>query len=309
MTVSNPIVAWEILQALSGQAQRRVVGRLAPLAAICFALVAALGLGVCYLGFAAPPSTPLGPDTQALFEMMRSGEGEVAVQCVAAAAAVRGGWGPAPGDEIVYDPDLPRQARGGTPVVDEFPLECANLRLEHDREECVQDFLAEERQVLFGPSMFANPGQAGDSVPRPALDDLLSTYIEEVGHSWQEYLYETEGRGYGARTRAFSQEEARRGGHGREYQVKRYILSLDGNWLALSDQQRHELQAAICDEEGYASPAWTPLLPYPANQGYPVPSYGPPPGWPNPDGWPVTTPTMEEYERFCASAGFSQDPR
>lgn len=301
ITTHNPIVAWGILQRLSRQARFRLVVRLKYLVLISLALLAVLNLGIYCFGFVAQPSAPFEPDTQSLYEMMQRGDGDAALQVVAARADVLGGWGPAPGDAIVYDPDLPRLARGGTPIVDEPPLECTDARFERDRDACIRDFLVEEQQVLFGPSMFSNPEKKGVTAPRPVFDDLLSTYIEEVGHSWQEYLYETEGRGYGERTQLITQEEAQRGARGREYQVKRYILSLDGNLLALSDQQRHDLQAAICDDAGYANPAWNPLLPYPANQGHSVPSYGPPPGWPNPDGWPVTTPTVDELHRFCAS--------
>ena len=73
---------------------------------------------------------------------------------------------------------------------------------------------------------------------------------------------------------------------GWEYQVKRYILSLDGSWLSLSAAERQELKSSVCD--GYANPRYRP-----------VPEYSAPPLWPNPAGWPTTAPTASELRAFC----------
>src|SRR5690606_39726065 len=59
----------------------------------------------------------------------------------------------------------------------------------------------EERHVRFGRALFMNDCGTNAPVPRASVDDVLATYIEEMGHSWQEYYYETEGRGEGPRTR------------------------------------------------------------------------------------------------------------
>jgi hypothetical protein len=128
----------------------------------------------------------------------------------------------------------------------------------------------------------------GSSAPRPAFDDLLAIYLEEVGHSWQEYLHETDGLGRGARTRQTSWEDGLYRLNGWEYQVKRYILSLDGNLLALSQEERERLYADMCAGDGYANPL-----------GRSVSAYGAPSGWPNPQGWPTAAPTLEAFQAFC----------
>jgi hypothetical protein len=102
--------------------------------------------------------------------------------------------------------------------------------------------------VRFGFFTFANEKVNGVTVPRP-VDDMLSVYIEEVGHSWQEYLFETEGRGSGERTRLISAFESQYWGPGWEYQVKRYILSLNSTWLSLSRAERREIKASICKKD------------------------------------------------------------
>ena len=117
------------------------------------------------------------------------------------------------------------------------------------------------------------------------VDDILSVYIEEVGHSWQEYCYETEGQCRGERTRQTSWGEGQMRVAGWEYQVKMYLLSLDGDLLDLSEAERVELVAAIC--EGYANPRFS------------VVTSSPPPGWVNPEGWPTSPPTSEEIDALC----------
>jgi hypothetical protein len=233
-------------------------------------------------------ATATGPDMLTLTDMLQNGQGEAALQLVVAAAAELGSWSAAPGDELTYDPYMSRKIRGSSLDYDEFP-DCGNPKVASDEQACRAQFQMLEHQVRFGPSFFSTPEDGGGATPRPAFDDLLSTYIEEVGHSWQEYLYETEGRGSGARTRQTTLAESERWSFGREYQVKRYILSLDGTLVNLSDQQRVSLTTQIC--EGYANPL-----------GHDVPEYGAPAGWPHPEGWPVTAPTPDELVAFCAGA-------
>jgi hypothetical protein len=227
-----------------------------------------------------------GPDVASLVAMVHNGEGESALQLVVETAATLGNWGPAPGDTVVYDRFMSRNVRGAVQDYDDLP-DCSNPKISPDEQACIAQFQALEQQVRFGPSLFSTPQDDGSAAPRPTFDDLLSTYIEEVGHSWQEYLYETDGRGNGARTRLTSQAESEHWGPGREYQIKMYILSLDGTLLTLSDQQRANLRGQICD--GYANPV-----------GHDVPAYAAPAGWPNPDGWPTVTPTQEALQAFCA---------
>ncbi|MBN1966098.1 MAG: hypothetical protein JW910_15720, partial [Anaerolineae bacterium] len=122
------------------------------------------------------------------------------------------------------------------------------------------------------------------------FDDVLSTYIEEVGHSWQEYLYETDGLGSGPRTRPTGYYEAMHFAPGSEYQVKLYILNLDGTVLHLSAEERARFVDAICEADGYANPV-----------GREVPAYGAPTGWPNPEGWPTVAPTEAEHAALCTT--------
>lgn len=254
------------------------------------ALLVALSLAAHEMACAVRPAAALGPDRLALYDMVRNGQGAAALDMVAAAAQALGGWQPAPGDQILFDAHLSRKVRGASQDFDELPFDCADPTFSDDEEACRQAFAAQETQVRFGRSLFSTPSADGDT-PRPAFDDLLSTYIEEVGHSWQEYLYETDGRG-GARTRQTTLAESEKWSNGREYQIKMYILSLDGTLLTLSDDQRDTLRAHICGDEGYANPLDNP-----------VPPYGAPAGWPNPQGWPVSAPTVEEFGAFCAGAG------
>ncbi len=117
---------------------------------------------------------------------------------------------------------------------------------------------------------------------------MLSTYIEEVGHSWQEYLYETEGRGSGERTRVTSYSTGLRLGPGWEYQIKIYLLTLDGTLLKLSTDERAILMDSICQADGYANPTY-----------HDIPPYGPPPGWPAPEAWPTTKLSDSDLQLFC----------
>ena len=139
--------------------------------------------------------------------------------------------------------------------------------------------------MRFGRYTFDN-STASDTFEARPLDDVLSVYIEEVGHSWQEYCYETEGQCAGERSIQTTWGAGKQRASGWEYQVKMYILSLDGTWLALSDAERAELTTAICD--GYANPRYGVFPERPA-----------PPGWPNPQGWPTTAPTVEALHMFC----------
>jgi hypothetical protein len=261
-------------------------------AATVLALGVALSLTVGQFTLAVRPAAASGPaDVRSLYDLVQSGQGDAAVRLLADTAMEVGGWAPAPGDEVVYDPTMARNVRGAVRTIDLPPGECAIPRLSRNLTECHADLRSGENLVRLGRAAFATPRAGDDSAPRPVLDDLFSTYIEEVGHSWQEYLYETEGRGQGERTRLTSWEEGLLWMQGREYQVKMYILSLDGSLLRLSGEEREWLHHDICDDEGYANPLH-----------HRVPAYGPPPGWPNPDGWPVAAPTPDALAAFCATA-------
>lgn len=264
-----------------GQKQqfRQAVVRVAfAVAAVAFSLSQVLG--------AVSPAAAGGPELMTLVDLVQNGQGDAALQQVADYAVQLGGWTAAPGDELVFDPYMSRKTRGSSLDYDELP-DCADPMVSTDEAACVDGFRALEQQVRFGPSLFTTPGSDGTAVARPSFDDLLSTYVEEVGHSWQEYLYETKGSGQGARVQMTSKAESERWAAGREYQVKRYILSLDGSLVHLSDEQRAMLRGQICD--GYANPL-----------GRDFPAYGAPQGWPNPEGWPVVAPTQAEMEAFCA---------
>ncbi len=101
-------------------------------------------------------------------------------------------------------------------------------------------------------------------------------------------LYETGGLGSGPRTRSTTWEQTLRLVPGREYQIKRYLLYLDGRLLALSNQARNELYTAIFGSSADSNPL-----------GYPFPAYGAPADWPYPEGWPTTMPTQAEHTDFC----------
>jgi hypothetical protein len=249
-------------------------------------LVIVVSIGMQQISMGASPALAAGPEVAVLQQMANDGHGQDALQQVIDAATARGGWAPAPGDQVVYDRFMSRDVRGSVLDYDELP-DCANPRFGADEQACIAQFQTLERQVRFGPSLFSTPQDDGSAMPRPAFDDVLSTYIEEAGHSWQEYQYETEERGSGARLRATTLAESERWAPGREYQIKRYILSLDGDLLALSDQQRDALRGSICG--GYADPT-----------GRDMPAYGPPDGWPHPQNWPVTAPAPAELDAFCA---------
>ncbi len=236
-----------------------------------------------------PPVAEGAFDHGCLFLLAESGRGDEALQIVAQEALERGGWGPAPGDRIVYDPSIACVLRGSVLVIDHPPAECASLRLSRGIESlCAGDYMTRQHLVRFGRSLFSNPHPDGSRTPRAASDDLLATYIEEVGHSWQEYLYETAGAGSGPRTRTTTWEAGTALAQAAEYQIKMYILSLDGGLLALSDDQRRELEQAICDWDGYANLGNHRLLPY-----------GPPDGWPQPEGWPLVAPSLAEQNAVC----------
>ncbi|MBN1966662.1 MAG: hypothetical protein JW910_18565 [Anaerolineae bacterium] len=264
---------------------RRIVRR-----ALFSAVMAAAALAMVaqQLAFAVGSVSATGPEVMTLLDMVADGQGQAAVQLVASTAMELGGWQAAPGDELVFDRFLSRKIRGASQDFDEMPYDCNDPNVSADPAACRSAFEIQERQVRLGWSFFTNPSDDGTPAARPAFDDLLSTYIEEVGHSWQEYLYETDGRGTGARTRQTTMAESERWSNGREYQVKMYILNLDGTLINLSDEQRISLTVQIC--EGYASPI-----------GSEVPPFGAPVGWPNPEGWPMVAPSSADFQSFCAS--------
>lgn len=236
-------------------------------------------------------ATATGPDTTQVKAMVENKQTQAAMDILIQAASERGGWEPAPDNTVIYDPALPRNVRAEVMVRDLPPSECTVPRLARITEECGLDLVSQQDLVRFGHSTFVNPQPDGTALPRPTFDDLLSTYIEELSHSWQEYLFETEGLGSGPRVRHTSWEDASYWSHGWEYQAKRYVLSLDGSLLFLSDAEREALKGSICKDNGYANP-----------MGYAVPSHGAPTGWPHPEGWPVTAPTPDELAAFCAGA-------
>ncbi len=223
-------------------------------------------------------------NVSALIALVEDNQGQQAVEQIAELAYALGNFAAAPGDAIAYDPYMQRAFRGAVVDYDELPEACTS-RTAFDPEACAAAFWAMENKVRFGPSFFTTRQEDGSELPRSG-DDMLATYIEETGHSWQEYQYETYGQG-GDRARGTTLEDAHHWAPGREYQVKRYILSLDGDLIELSDMQRSSLKNAICISD-YASPI-----------GNEVPSYGPPAGWPNPDGWPTSNPTLDELVSFC----------
>ncbi len=259
-------------------------------------VVAAFLLTAAAPAFAADPgASPLSallPDAATLFGMVNTGQGDAAVQLLVAAAAQYGAWAPAPGDTPAYAPGLARNVRGQVSFVDRPPFECGDARLSRGVEGCDRDYSVDETLVRLGTSTFAEPQADGSFAPRPSVDDVLSTYVEEVAHSWQEFLFETGGLGSGPRTQVTTFEDGLYWSPGWEYQVKMYVLSLDGTWFSLSATERASFVSALCDPNGYANPA-----------NHNVPSFGAPAGWPNPQGWPTSNPTPEAHAAFCANVG------
>lgn len=243
---------------------------------------------------AQPPVSAKHPlDAAQLHALAGQGNGALAVQLTVAEAARRGGWTAAPGDSVVYDATLALPVRGSVQIVDVPPAECGDPRLRRLTASCEQALAHEQNLVRFGRMTFSDLDRDRNLVPRTLPDDILATYIEEVGHSWQEYLYETGGRATGTRTRPITWDDSLYFTPGWEYQIKRYILSLDGAWLVLSAEYRAELTQAICNiagkaNTGYANPT-----------GHAVLSYDAPPGWPNPAGWPLAAPSADELAAFC----------
>lgn len=229
-------------------------------------------------------------DPVELYDMAHNGYGVDALDLVTSVAWERGHWQAAPGYSVVFDSSLGRLTRGVVQIVDTAPAECSVPRLRRIITECANDPAKQpyDHKVRFGEALFATPRADGSSAPRGAADDMLSTYIEEVGHSWQEYLFETDGTGQQVRQTRY--EDGLYWKTGWEYQVKRYILSLDGSLLDLSDEERQTLWQDVCRPDGYANPL-----------GHAVPASGPPPEWPHPAEWPQTTPSPQELAAFCTA--------
>lgn len=244
-----------------------------------------MALSLSVMAFYQPDTSP-PPDVGTFQRLVATGQGDAALHLLADLADRRGGWRPAPGDRVVFVPTMRLKVASIT-AIDLPPQDCATLdRTEPRSPDCGRDFRREQNLVRFGPATFVELLPGGTFAPHARLDDILSVYIEEVGHSWQEYCYETDGRCQGDRTRLTTYIEGKQRAAGWEYQVKRYILNLDGTWLTLSGAERAELRGAIC--AGYANPRYAV-----------VSGYGPPPGWPNPKGWPIAAPTREELWAFC----------
>lgn len=171
------------------------------LLAAAFLLLVAFGLSTYYLNARTHAATVDTLDVQGIYQQLEAGQGDLVLQSVARLAERRGGWTFAPGDAVIFDPGMRAVRRAATIRVDDPPPSCNDTRQIYrdgmDRETCIAAYQAVERQLRFGLSTFSNPLPDGSSEPRQAFDDVLATYIEEAGHSWQEYFYETEGRGYG----------------------------------------------------------------------------------------------------------------
>lgn len=250
-------------------------------------LVLITGIGV------SPAQAQVVADTLVLHRMILYDQGQEAVTLLAEEALARGNWAPAAGDEVVFVSEMVDFLMARTVAIDVEPDNCNLPRsiqtrnLEPPNPDCGRNFQHHQNLIQFGAATFVSAIGDGIFVPRP-LDDILSVYIEEVSHSWQEYCYETEGRCAGERSRHTTWGEGRRLESGWEYQAKKYILNLDGVVLDLSDGERAELTWHIC--EGYAYPMYSEVLPY-----------GPPEGWVHPQGWPLHTPTAAEFNTFCSS--------
>jgi hypothetical protein len=267
----------------NGHAQ---VWRYRSLVGIAVMMAMGVGLYLFHLTAQTTRATSVNSDPALLYELVANGQGDEALQQLAALAVARGGWGPAPGDGAVFAPAM-RLAVASTVAIDMPPEDCAVLDPTAPQSpDCMRDFQRDQNLLRFGPATFETTRRDGTFAPRATVDDILSVYIEEVGHSWQEYCYETEGRCQGERTRLTTWSEGKQRAAGWEYQIKMYILSLDGTRLELSDGERGVLTTAICSR--YADPRYTV-----------VSVYGPPPGWPNPAGWPTAAPTEEEFQAFC----------
>ncbi len=225
-----------------------------------------------------------------LYDMAINGNGQSAVNQVADVAYSLGQWQPAPGDAVAYDGLMSIHIRGAMVDYDDVPAICRDKNQVPDPAACVETFRAQEKQVRFGRSFFSTP-EADGTVSLRFADDILGTYIEEVGHSWQEYAFETDGNMSGERLHTTSLADADYWSSGREYQIKMYILGLDGILLELSDAERTSLVESVCRSDvDYAYPI-----------GHEVPSYGPPSNWPHPELWPTSTPTLIDHMDFCAA--------
>ncbi|RPJ19380.1 MAG: hypothetical protein EHM35_20725, partial [Planctomycetaceae bacterium] len=247
------------------------------------ALMAVTSLTVCGASIMEKAATETPDTPQHLYEQVLAQRGSEALQVVIAAAEALGGWGPAPGDVVIFDPDLSDAIGGAVRFIDTGPVDCVNPKIARRMEDCLIDYSARENWVRLGRAMFVKKTNEASSAPQVVFDDLLATYIEEVGHSWQEYLFETDGLGSGPRLHPTSWEDGNYYQIGWEYQIKRYVLSLDGDVLTLSDEARARLIGDICDADGYANPL----------KGH-VPLYGAPTGWPHAEDWPISAPSPEE---------------
>lgn len=126
-----------------------------------------------------------------------------------------------------------------------------------------------ERGVYFSSQLILTGSER-----RPYTGDLLSTIIEEFGHSQQEWLFESSSDPQ--QSGQTSYVEIRQHGPGRELQVKLYILYLNCTGeISISSEQINNLKDHICDPTFYG-----------INENTPLPNdYGPPTNWPHPEGW------------------------
>src|SRR5690606_35729804 len=98
------------------------------------AAFAALSLGMAITG--SPGAGEREIDLVALIHLVHDGQGAQALERVADLAASRGGWAPAPGDLVVFDPGLPWWVRGSVLTADLPPADCAIPRFSQS-ERCV----------------------------------------------------------------------------------------------------------------------------------------------------------------------------
>ncbi|MCI0714385.1 MAG: RHS repeat-associated core domain-containing protein [Chloroflexi bacterium] len=193
------------------------------------------------------------------------------------------GWKLPASSALSYDPGRvdPYGARGlvGNDLEVQIETACAG-KSDEEREACAQSttekyvvaFVA-ENIAHFGTDLFLLGSGSNDL--RPATGDVVGTYIEEVGHTWQNTF-----------------DNKYLGPNEREYQVKFYKLGLveSGRLFMSADNIRLECFAI---EEGYAS-IRTGIGKRLTHLG----TLGIPTGWPREELWPIFVPDPK-IPRIC----------